>query len=459
VTRVLYWNIERFSARKINIASPTALLAMQATSRLALIEEMAAGPWAGGEEEEMAVQQPPDIIVVVEVSARTDPVIPEGITLFSGSPGGQGVRQLLAKLRENLGAQWSLVPPLFLGGGGFREGMAVFYNSENVEFAGPWVWSNPAGQVLPSALPPSEASVEAIQNYGVNWAAGFPPDPEGNRTWHFEFEEGGMGANIPESQSAGQWQFFHEGNRIYFPGWENRSPFYTRFWDYGEERWVKLFSVHTSPATAGQAVQRLSLIEELTPGANEVSLIVGDFNVDTFGANAERYNALLERNFRLLLDPRAPEEEASNLNRKPYCMTHILPIAHARPWNAVGGPNTTHNVYPRFGYMGSVLPGGELSEAGAIDNALVRYGYEGGAARASVVNPVIGIPYNQLEEPPAGVTEELTNGATYARQMANEIPLPEGVEEPGDIEGEFLGWENYAKIRSTSDHLPVFVEV
>lgn len=454
MTRVLYWNIERFSARKIDVAAPTALMALQATNRLELIEEMVAGPWVG---EEMLAQEPPDIFVVVEVSARTDPVIPEGFTLFSGSPGGKAVRQLLAAIRAAHGAQWSLVPPLFLGGMGFREGVAVFYNSENLTFAGPWVWSELAGK-LPSSLAVTEASVEARLNYGPGWAAGFPPDPEGNRVWHVEFPE--WETNIAESQSAGQWAFYNAfGHRIYFPGWENRSPFYTRFWDHAGERWLKLFSVHTSPSTANQAVQNLAGIQELAPAENEVSLIVGDFNVDTFGANAERYNDLLGQGFRLLLDSRAPGAEAPNLNRKPYCMTHLLPVAHARPWNAVGGPNPTHNAYPRFGYMGSVIPGGGLSEAGAIDNALVRYGGAAGEPKASVVNPVVGTPYNQLAEPPEGVTEELTNGAEYTDQMTNQIPLPEGVEAEGDIEGEFLSWENFGTIRSTSDHLPLFVEV
>ena len=454
MTRVIYWNIEKFSATKINVASPNPLLAMQSTGRLNLIEGVFA-PWLGGGEEEMEWQElPPDIFVVVEVSARTDPVIPEGLPLFGGSGGGRGVRQLLQALRNEFGAHWSLVPPIFLGREGFREGVAVFYNAETVMFEGPYVLSHPAGYALPTALPATVANIETIQNYGAVWNAGFPG---GGRTW--EFEEG---VHIPESQSAGQWAFYAGGNRIYFPGESNRSPFYTRFLDIATGRRLKLFSVHTSPSSANQAVERLALIPELVPAENEVSLIVGDFNVDTFGAQAARYNGLLENNFRLLLDSRAPGAEVPDLNRKPYCMTHLLPIAQARPWNVVGVPNpdTTHNAYPRYGYMGSTLPGGGLSEAGAIDNALVRYGPGGaGEPKASVVNPVVGTPYNQVAEPPEGVTAELTTGAPYRRSMANEIPQPEGVEAPNDIPGEFRSWENFGRIRSTSDHLPLVVEV
>ena len=453
MTRVLYWNIEKFSATKINVASPNPLLAMQSTGRLNLIGDILS-PWLEGGEEEMGEQvPPPDIFVVVEVSARTDPVIPEGLPLFAGSGGGRGIRQLLQAMRAEFGPQWSLVPPIFLGREGFREGVAVFYDAESLIFEGPYVLSRPAGHALPSALPATLPNIETIQNYGAVWAAGFPG---GGRTW--EFEEG---VQVPESQSAGQWAFFAEGNRIYFPGENNRSPFYTRFWDIEGERWLKLFSVHTSPATANQAVERLALIEELEPGANEVSLIVGDFNVDTFGPHAFRYDALLEQEFQLLLDSRVEGEGPITQARKPYCMTHILPIAQARPWNTAGvaGPDPTHNVYPRYGYMGSTLPGGGLSETGAIDNALVRYGYEGGEPGASVMNPVVGTPYNQLAEPPEGVTEELTTGAPYPSAMANGIPQPEGVEAPNDIPGEFRSWENYGRIRSTSDHLPLMVEV
>jgi hypothetical protein len=54
----------------------------------------------------------------------------------------------------------------------------------------------------------------------------------------------------------------------------------------------------------------------------------------------------------------------------------------------------------------------------------------------------------------------LTEGPEFEREMVTPIPLPVGVEAPGDIiGGGFQSWENYGRIRSTSDHLPLFVEV
>jgi hypothetical protein len=454
VTRILYWNIERFSAARIDVANAVAEVALRSEERLGLINQIFAPP-AGG-----ALGAPPDIFVIVEVSARTDPVIPEGRCLETASPGGSAVRQLIEGFREDHGANWSLVPPLLLGVGNRRESVAVFYNSTTVEFAGPWVYAAPGG-AHPSALPSTVANLEALQEYPAGWTEYLPA---GGAPW--EWERGGVMYPVPENQCAGQWEYRTAANkRIYFPGWDNRAPFHTLFKDVAGERWVKLFTVHTSPGSASAATKNLARIEELEPEEGGVSVVLGDFNVDPFqGTN--RYFPLIEKGFEFTLDPWLPGAGAGAeivAARKPYCMTHLLPTLRARPWNAVGvgGPDTDHNVYPRFGYMGSTIPGGGLGEAGAIDNALVKYHGPAGEFHTNVVNPIVGTPYNQIPEAelPEGVTEELVEGPAYPVAMANGIPLPGGVAAAGDIPGEFRSWENYGRIRSTSDHLPLMIQV
>jgi hypothetical protein len=456
VTRILYWNIEHFSSNKIDPATAeTPLLAQLAIDRRELIGSIFARSGPG------LVPQPPDIFVIVEVSAHTDPVILEGQALEPARAGGQGVRLLLDTIRNTFGAQWSLVPPLLLGKMGYREAVAVFYDALKLQFAGPYVWCQPTPADETMARPAVQPNLSNLRAYDPRWTGCLP----GGRDW----EVGGV--KVPETQGAGQWEFEKAGGgRLYFPGWDNRSPFYTRFVDLhggpnGGARALKLFSVHTSPASSVQAVNRLAEIQELQPAANEVSVIVGDFNVDTFDMDVNgAYANLVEdvghgagQGFTLLLDSR--DQNVVNTNRRPYCMTHLLPLQQATPWNASGGAGVNHNVYPRFGYMGSVVPGGALSEAGAIDNALVRYG-GGGAAPAhgaSVVNPVVGTPYNQAPAPP-GVTANLTNGAPYPSSMGTGIPQPGGINPPFDP-GNFYGWNNYGKIRNTSDHLPLYVEI
>jgi hypothetical protein len=242
--------------------------------------------------------------------------------------------------------------------------------------------------------------------------------------------------------------------------------------------------MHTSPNTAALALLQLQNVPQITGilAPNEIRVVLGDFNVDPFqGLNfVTCYAPLLAPpgGYTLALDPRPPGG-GINAARKPYCMTHLLPRATATPYNNQGAGTPTdpyHNVYPRFGYMGAVI-NGHVSDTGAIDNIMTAYGP--GAAPAppavnniTVVNKLAGTPYNFLPAP-ANVTPELTGGLPFnsvippASNMLSNIPPAManfGGVQPGTpaapaLALAFSSWPYYGVVRSTSDHLPLVIDV
>jgi hypothetical protein len=160
----------------------------------------------------------------------------------------------------------------------------------------------------------------------------------------------------------------------------------------------------------------------------------------------------------MVLDPRVGTVVTPA--RKPYCMTHVLPPDLATPFNNVGvATDPQHNVYPRHGYMGStdIFPRA-ANDSGAIDNAFVHYagGMPIPARNTTIVNTITGKPYNAAPAP-VGVGPELTGGHAYATSLANPVP-PAGVNPPVDPLG-FPNWGNFGKVRSTSDHLALMIDV
>ncbi|MBV9788005.1 MAG: hypothetical protein JOZ51_07530, partial [Chloroflexi bacterium] len=62
---------------------------------------------------------------------------------------------------------------------------------------------------------------------------------------------------------------------------------------------------------------------------------------------------------------------------------------------------------------------------------------------------------------PGGVTAELTGGLPYPAILTNPIPLgaaPGGINPPVDTIN-FQGWQNFGGIHSTSDHLPLMIDI
>lgn len=448
MTSVLYWNVNNFSMGKIRRPDPPYASVM-AQDRLNHVVHQVVAP------------NPPDIFVIVEVFGRIREVGYQGVVLRPGSNAGLAVGVMLDELRDNLSPYWCAVPPLNVGDFGFREAVAVFYNAQTLQFTGPYAWTLPNALSFNRARPaPAPGDLGRLCDYEDDWEEALPgpnnrdPNLQGVRTWNTA-----AGAAIPEAQSAAQWEFYSAGaQRLNWPGAQNRSPYYARFRETGgANRTIKLFAVHTSPASADAAVNTLDEIVEVAPGANEVSLVIGDFNVDSFDMNHNGAYRPIMNTHEMLLDPRNTAGHV-DARRKPYCMTHLLPVDLARPFNDTGVPTgPQHNVYPRYGYMGSVtISPRAANDSGAIDNAFVAYG--GGLVapanfNTSIVNTVVGKPYAANPN----IHAELTGGAAYAQTLAD--PIPAGGQDPPMDAIFFDDWTNYGRVYSTSDHLALRVTV
>lgn len=530
--RILYWNLENFSSAKIGLggapapipvappgAAPPLTPALAAANRFHyIVTSVMGGVLAGG--------QIPDIIVVVEVYVRDNNVNVEGTVINDFGNAGRGVIALLNRLRVNsvlgalaAGTNWCVVPPLKLGEFGRTEAVAVFYNAARVQFVGPNAyygipffggigWSQPC--VVP-AMGPQPAPIA----YPNGW---LPYLPALNRTT--TLVPGGPA--IPENQLAGEWQYYPANpappaaparpyppmvppqispNRIHFPVRGCRGPFLTQFLEVAPpgmpRRTLSLFSMHTSPQTAPAAVTQLQNVPAIMspPGASEIKIVLGDFNVDPFSTapngnnNFTNYYAPLlpppvpvlpvgppyPGIYSMALDPRNPPGPAGMLNpvRSPYCMTHLLPTNTATPYNTLGvAPDAQHNVYPRYGYMGTTRVMPQISTSGAIDNILTAYGANavppppGGPQNVTIVNTITGKPYTMFPIP-AGVTPELTGGAGFNSTM----PPPNMLNgaPPGGVTSmvagaaaqlaQFRSWQWFGLVRSVSDHLALVIDV
>jgi hypothetical protein len=429
----------------------------------------------------------PDVIIVVEVYSRVREVGLEGSVLNSGSTAGQGVLLLLNRIRAALGNQWCVVPPLNLGANGQREAVAVFFNSTNLQFTGPNLFydrfpDDPTN--IGQGQPVNAATFAHIINYPPLWKHGLPHPSNPtvalqlNRQTNFTIN--GVATPVNEWQLAGQWEYYtgvrpipspipppYPRNRISFPSLSSRGPFWTRFTDLTtmNPRTLNLFTVHTSPSSARSAVRIMQDVVEMSAvAANQVNVILGDFNVDSFSNKADAYNwmaASAGAIYTMQLDPRQNHAGAVVPARKPYLMTHLLPVASAKPFNNVGvATDPQHNVYPRYGYMGSAFP--QLNDSGAIDNFFTAYGAgaNGPATHITVVNKIAGTPYNRIPAP-AGVTAELTGGLPYPAGLANPIPqvAPNGGINPPVDTINFSNWANFGGFYSTSDHLPLMIDI
>jgi len=461
MARILYWNIQQFGINKINNPSikrqrgSSINFAAASTDRRTLIMSVIAANL-------------PDIIVVVETSTGGGN---EGTTITAG--GQTGALDLLVRIRAVHGANWMLVPPLILGQGGVSEGISVYYNSAVLDFTGPFGWQgggNAADDVATIGL-------VNLAEYPAPWYLGVGNAnnvlPAGNTPG----TPGIINPFMPMSRLAGQW-LFHDAalvpNRLQFPGIGNRPPFLTTFWDAANNRNIKLLSYHAPPQSlpAANGTNRLASILEMTAnlGAQDAGVIVGDFNVDLFSAffRGIAYGTLTAAvgvgggaGYARQINP-----TANVYPNKSYVCTHITSRDRATPW--------TTNGYPGYGYVGSDdgFPGYD-----SIDNVLTRYGAAAGgpAANMTIVNKITGSPYNRVLPTPGGAPagnyvyntgmQPIVGGLAAGLPVA--LPLPPappggaGGYVPGTLGAlkRFRGWANYGKIRSTSDHLPLIIDV
>lgn len=468
--KILYWNVQDFAISKIHDTRPVKRIRdendrqYQARQQRAMsnskdrldiiLDTMRQGDGA------ML-----DIFVLVENVAGGDTTG----SLITGS-GVQGATDLLEAIRARLTFgtrqdQWMLVPPLLLTSGGTKEGISVFFNSATLDFTGPYGWG---GQV-------AKADGDFV-NYGKTDFKNALPTAKVS-------DKAGFNAGKPQNTLAGQVTFFDgEDDPIGFPvRSKDRAPLLTTFWHKSESKNIKLLSYHAPNPDDGPSagIIQLANIPEMTTGLgdNEIGVIVGDFNVNVYDNETAAYAYGP-------LTTKAPKGQqyikhinASGLTTFPskgyLCTTMYatnLSSTRPAPWG-----NWADDI--GFGY-----PGYDYTTENSYDNILTRYGKNMTApdnSKITIVNRVTGTPYNGLDPSTDGApigsflyTSSMDDRDQDAVIFKPALPLPPknpGPEKQGGydmnadnapaLRTKFIMWGNYGKIRSTSDHLPLLIQV
>lgn len=442
MTRIMFWNVEKFGYNKVT--NPLGLRqtggglsqAAAAADRMTLMIRM--------------VQQAnPHILVIIEVATGAG-----GAGTVVSAKGVMGAETLLLNMQWAHAADWRLVPPLRTSN---REGVAVFYRSTNLVFSGPYQWSGGAGGAAATGI------AGAAYGWPENMLIGGNVVPGAARY------NPGVAENVCAAQTTG-WTAPPVGMAppAPMPAFVPREPYFTTFAEVTGVggmflRDIAIFSIHApaNAAAAGPYMAALAATNEIVnPSvANEVRVVAGDFNVNLLspaGVITGAYGPLLAPpgNFVLGLTP-APVPVAGFPAAGPgYYATHMKPRTQAQFWP----PNA---AYPGYGYIGSGL----VANLYAIDNMFTR----GGApANFTILNPVVGSPYNAYAAPP-GYAPPLGGAITVNRRAglpapAAEPPAPAAVPNPAGAANigqkrSFQGWANYGRVRSTSDHLPIVMDV
>lgn len=257
-TKLIVWNIERFTIDKINKTSATKENVKKKKPARTALQNIASSVWKLAYIRDTLSRA--DLFAIIEVQSA------KGIlgTLISGK-GATGALFLLDWLRLNYNPNWRLVPPPKIVGlneagekSNYTETIAVFYRSDKLNFTGPYIW--PAAQNATVAVPNTGA---ASGPYPAPWANVLPPN----------------------NYYAAQFQFFDaNGREIFFNNANMRRPLLTTFTEVGgAARTIQLVCAHTSPnKDVTTAIARMAAIREIQPAGQRVVVLAGDFNYDIF---------------------------------------------------------------------------------------------------------------------------------------------------------------------------------
>ncbi|AZF16883.1 hypothetical protein [Pseudomonas sp. R3-18-08] len=452
MTRVLYWNIESFGYNKIRPLSTKRNRAgafipdLNAADRLALILAH-------------ITAFNPDIFVVVETASG--PSHGPG-SLISPTGGWQGCVELLLRIRNLTGLTWNLVPPLVVGQAGRAEGVAVFYKpvipagpgvaAGRRLFTGPNAWS-PAGNGIsfnPTVLPaPAAGNYPPLQSNACFTVAGRAIPPTALNP-----------GNLSESRCAARVDFVDNlGAPLNYGGL--REPYMVTFCETVDgppvvvQRNLTLFAIHSPPqyVAANAYLNGLANVRDISAalGALETRIITGDFNVNLLsqtGNDPLRYAPLTGLGYALQLQPPAAAPPPALDAYMGYFATHLKSKKSTIFWST----NVGAVPYPGYRYIGS----SSSSNLYSIDNILVR---GGAAGNFTIANTVVGTPLNVVNPAPGGAPVGMVAIASDFQAPPLGWPLsPAPAFAAGDRQ-RFRGWRNMGHIRSTSDHLALFVTV
>ena len=444
MTRILYWNIEKFAKNKIdnddgqNFERGTTITKQDASAaRLDYIIEHFGN-----------ANNRPDLFVVVEVQTGYD-----GPGYLVRGSGAQGAADLLAEIRtQTNNDHWMLVPPLQTGR---REAVAIYYDSSNYAFTGPRAWGGGNG-------PDVDSDTEMQQDepkYPAPFADALPDRVVPDGLPNAGKNEQTLAAGV-EFTYAANTMLGTAGNAV---GFDRRAPYWATFAEVDftpdppdVRRQISIFAIH-APAAVNLAQDFLTLLGGIAEivdniGDNEVRVVVGDFNVNLLNNDGTltknvAYNAL--PNFALGIDRLgdAPDPVAAYIG---YFATHIRPSGNATYWTT----EKRTDYYPGYGCPGSE----QIRNFFAIDNIFVQYGAHapGQLDNVTIMSGISGAPFEDY--PPL----DHTNPGHYPFDPAMVdfmVPPDTAAQFEIAIRSRFVSWNNYRRVRSTSDHLAIMADI
>jgi len=468
MTRIMCWNIDNFNLLKIqnpqsmNLEVPYYVPeAVASTAR----ENYIIGNFGFTDPVPNQLVRP-DIIVVIEVSTADTFGANAGIGQLASGLGGQGAFQLLGRIRAVTGnASWMLVPPLQTGP---QEAVAVYYDSSNYCFVGPWFWPGGNGPSRNAAAP---------ADYPQPFRDGLPDT---------DIPAGLPNAGVSERKVAAATGFTYRvghaqaGQPINYAA-NVRTPYWVKLAEvnYGQNppvvgRTFSLFAIH-GPAGNALALGYLTGLADVAeivaaPAVNEVKVVLGDFNLNLTVeqapppviVQAPAYAGLTAAGYTLAFSSpgQVPSGNANFTGYRGYLATHVRTLGNATYWYI--GNNS--DFYPGFGYVGSDTATRNYS----LDNILVRFGLDGhGApcgilANATVLNGVVSSPFAAYVPPhnaPQGTYGWPLQMGTVADYNAPPQQIM-GPNDPNDARrASFPQWDNFGHIRCTSDHMAIVASV
>jgi hypothetical protein len=383
------------------------------------------------------VERNPAILVVVEVETARPPVFDPRGYLVTFTSGGPAIWHMLQALRLH-DASWCVVPPLVSGAGRKKEGVAVFFRANLVNFLGPYqvvneVINGNVYQYSTRIMPRAPAA------WGGSWVGALPPVPP----------HGGAVA-LQQDQLAGKAYFDNGGAglaALYFPDTDSRSPYLASFIEVNPpNRTINVLGVHLPPKSkpAGEAVKRIVQIPEMFGpiAPNEVRVICGDFNLDALRPDRRALlNPLSTTNVTIGAGPATTRYELGNFVA-PTMLRRVPDASAAGAMPYLGYMATKWNVAAH-----DYMPGDQYPD---YDHIYVAYGtYPDEPAHGYVMNRVVGTP---------PIMPEVKQGMGTPIAEILKMPDPPLFGTPSRDEV-LRRISNYGKIRGASDHMGVYLDL
>jgi hypothetical protein len=479
MTKIVYWNIQNFAINKIanpkvGIEKGTDNLtyAQSSASRYTLIKNTIEATIA-------------DIIVIVEVSSGAK----GNGDLSSNNAGVQGAIRILTDLRAVApNAQWRMVPPLKLSGNNTKETVAIFYrgvsgsgiNQVNRYFTGPNTWTGGLGGLSSDALNPTATNyIGAPYDTFLTPTLPTPPTLPTRQIP----PEAQYRANQWESQSAARIAFQSTTPSKPIKWLRFRRPFMACFFEEGPgttKRNLTLFALHLDPKPKWASYTLNTLLTQVEDimsdsdvSAKETKILCGDFNLNALtnaGADANIYAAL--NNYVPLLNPPATMGGGIDLaTYEGYFATHLqLPTVDdnnvpIEDYRFLWSSNTTASFYPGYNYYDTAD-----NNLYSIDNILVKPSSGTPNYQFTIMNPVVGTPFNLVAAPAGAPTGSITFSSQFTspniaittslnkKIKADWLQSPAYIYTQGNAIA-LISWGNYGRIISTSDHLALYASV